>query len=169
MALKKFAGLGTALAVAALLWGSVAASVSAQTPPYSAYGTGATAGDEIAAWIDGVVCGETTVDAAGEWVIFVEAGGDCGAADGDTIMFSVNGEVAEETATWSAGGVPDDVAAGIMLTIADAGTTDPAPDPADTGNAGLMGSAGTSMALVLALGVFAAALVAGGRTAVRRS
>lgn len=37
------------------------------------------------------------------------------------------------------------------------------------GRAGLLGSTGTSMALVLALGVFAAAMVAGGRTATRRS
>ena len=39
----------------------------------------------------------------------------------------------------------------------------------ESGNAGLLGSTGTSMALVLALGVFAAAMVAGGRTATRRS
>lgn len=41
--------------------------------------------------------------------------------------------------------------------------------PRETGNAGLLGSTGTSVALVLALGVFAAAMVAGGRTATRRS
>ena len=44
-----------------------------------------------------------------------------------------------------------------------------APAPAKTGNAGLIGSTGTSMALVLVLGVFALTLVAGARTATRKS
>lgn len=39
--------------------------------------------------------------------------------------------------------------------------------PAQTGNAGLLGTTGTSIALVLVLGVFAATMVAGARTATR--
>ena len=55
------------------------------------------------------------------------------------------------------------------LTVAAGGAAPAAPAPAKTGNAGLLGSTGTSMALVLVLGVFALTLVAGARTATRKS
>lgn len=168
--IRKMAGLSTAMALTAILFGAFAASASAQTPPFTAYGTGLTAGDTVSASIDGDACGEATVDADGNWLIYVEAGGDCAPVDGDTISFAINGEAAAETATYSAGGAPADVANGIDLTVADGGDGDgETPEPAPTGNAGLLGSTGTSMALVLALGVFAAAMVAGGRTATRRN
>ncbi len=169
--IRKMAALGTAMAVAAVLFGAFAASANAQTPPFTAYGTGLTAGDVVTATIGGDACGEATVDADGNWLIYVEAGGDCAPVAGDEINFAINGEAANETATYSAGGAPADVANGISLTLADGGDggETPAPGPSDTGNAGLLGSTGTSMALVLALGVFAAAMVAGGRTATRRN
>ncbi len=171
--IRKMAALGTAMAVAAVLFGAFAASANAQTPPFTAYGTGLTAGDTVTASIDGNACGEATVDADGNWLIYVEAGGDCAPVDGDTINFAINGEAAAETATYTPGGAPADVANGIDLTVdadgGDDGDDGAAPDPSDTGNAGLLGSTGTSMALVLALGVFAAAMVAGGRTATRRN
>lgn len=168
--IRKMAALGTAMAVAAVLFGAFAASANAQTPPFTAYGTGLTPGDVVTASIDGNACGEATVDADGNWLIYVEAGGDCAPVAGDVINFAINGEAANETATYSAGGAPADVANGISLTVADGGDGGtPAPEPSDTGNAGLLGSTGTSMALVLALGVFAAAMVAGGRTATRRN
>lgn len=166
--IRKLAGLGTAFAVAAVLFGATSASANAQTPPFTAYGTGLTAGAVVGAWIGDTACGEATVDADGNWLIYVEAAGDCAPVDGDEISFTVDGAAAAETAVYSAGGAPADVANGISLTVAD-GTATPAPEPADTGNGGLLGSTGTSMALVLALGVFAAAMVAGGRTATRRS
>ena len=53
-----------------------------------------------------------------------------------------------------------------VLTVAAGGTT---PAPAATGNAGLFGTTGTSMALIVVLGVFAATMVAGARTATRRN
>jgi hypothetical protein len=165
--IRKIAGLGTAFAVAAVLFGAFAASANAQTPPFTAYGTGLTAGAVVGAWIGDTACGEATVDADGNWLIYVEAGGDCAPVDGDEIAFTIDAAATNETAVYSAGGAPADVANGISLTLAEA--EEPAPEPAETGSAGLLGSTGTSMALVLALGVFAAAMVAGGRTATRRS
>lgn len=167
--IRKIAGLSAAMAVAAVLFGAISASANAQTPPFTAYGTGLTAGAVVGAWIGETACGEATVDADGNWLIYVEASGDCAPVDGDEISFTIDGAAAAETAVYSAGGAPADVANGISLTVADAGTGTPAPGPAETGSAGLLGSTGTSMALVLALGVFAAAMVAGGRTATRRS
>ena len=163
--IRKMTALGTALAMAAVLFGAFAASASAQAVPFTAYGSGLTAGDTVGAWVGGVACGETTVDADGNWVLQISSTDPCAPTAGSEIAFSINGVTANETATFAEGGTPADVAAGITLT-AGAGET---PAPAETGNAGLLGSTGTSMALVLALGVFAAAMVAGGRTATRRS
>lgn len=169
--IRKMAALGTAMALTAILFGAFSASVNAQTPPFTAYGTGLDAGDEVTAIVDGADCGSATADADGNWLIYVEASGDCAPTDGDEISFTLNGEATNETATYSAGGAPADVANGISLTLADDDGDDngETPTPAPTGNAGLLGSTGTSMALVLALGVLAAALVAGGRTATRRN
>ena len=59
---------------------------------------------------------------------------------------------------------------GLALTAAAGGAAPaPAPAPGKTGNAGLVGSTGTSMALILVLGTFALTLVAGARLATRRS
>lgn len=165
--MKKAMGIGTAFAVAAVLFASFAASASAQTPPFTAYGTGQTPGATVAALIGTNACGTATVDADGNWLIYVQAGGDCAPVEGDTISFTVNGVAQNETATYTAGGAPADVANGITLTAAAAGGGTPAPTPAPTGNGGFVGTTGTSMALVLALGAFAAAMVAGARTATR--
>lgn len=165
--IRKMAALGTAMAVAAVLFGAFAASANAQVPPFTAYGTGLESGAVVEAWIGDDACGEATVDGDGNWLIYVQAGGDCAPVDGDEISFTIDGDATNETATYSAGGAPEDVAEGISLTVDDSGPE--APTPGETGSAGLLGSTGTSMALVLALGVFAAALVAGGRTATRRS
>ena len=163
--IRKMTALGTALALAAVLFGAFSASASAQAVPFTAYGSGLTAGDTVGAWVGGVACGETTVDADGNWVLQISSTDPCAPTAGSEIAFSINGVTANETATFAEGGTPADVATGITLTPG-AGET---PAPAETGNAGLLGSTGTSMALVLALGVFAAAMVAGGRTATRRS
>lgn len=166
--IRKMTALGTALAIAAVLFGAFSASASAQAIPFTAYGSGLTAGDTVGAWVGGVVCGETTVDADGNWVLQISSTDPCAPTDGSEIAFSINGVTANGTATFAEGGTPADVAVGITLT-AGAAAAAAAPAPAETGNAGLLGSTGTSMALVLALGVFAAAMVAGGRTATRRS
>ncbi len=82
-----------------------------------------------------------------------------------TVTASAPTMPAAQTVKWTAGGAPADAAKGIALT---AGAAAPAaPAPAKTGDAGLLGTSGTSMALVLMLGIAAAALVAGARTATR--
>lgn len=167
--IRKTAGLGAAVAIAAIMLGTLAASVSAQVPPFRAYGTGLTPGAVVSAHVGGDLCGEAVVDADGNWVMNVpDTGATCAPVAGDEISFQIDGAATNETATWMAGGAPADVATGISLTLAEAAAPE-APAPSPTGNAGLLGSTGTSMALVLALGVFAAAMVAGGRTATRRS
>lgn len=160
--LRKLAGAASLFAVAALMVAAFSASsANAQAAnPMQVFGlTGAGAvveGDVVQAWIGGEVVGTATADAAG-WVIDIQNG-----ANGDEVAFSINGDLAAETVTYEGFGAVE-----VALTVGEGGGE--APAPAETGNAGLMGSTGTSMALVLALGVFAAAMVAGGRTATRRS
>lgn len=158
--IRKVAGAASLFAVAALVVASFAATSASAQPanPMQVYGVAGSGdvveGDEVAAWINGEIVASTTATAEG-WVIDIQNG-----ANGDEVAFSINGEVAAETVTYEGFG-----AAEVTLTIPEGET----PTPAETGNAGLMGSAGTSLALVLALGVFAVALAAGGRTAIRRS
>jgi hypothetical protein len=160
--IRKMAGAASLFAVAALMVASFAASSANAQPanPMQVFGlTGSgdvAAGDTIGAWIGGVQIGTATADANG-WVIDIQNG-----TNGDTVAFSINGDLAAETVTYEGFGAAE-------VTLTAAADAPAAPTPAETGNAGLMGSTGTSMMLVLALGVFAAALVAGGRTATRRS
>ena len=107
--------------------------------------------------------GTATVDASGNWSIDIQAGGTANVANGDKVTFTLDGKAANESVTFQAGQFP--APPGIKLTAAPAGAA--APAPAKTGNAGLFGTTGTSMALVMVLGVFAATMVAGARTATR--
>ena len=164
--LKKMSGLGIALAAAALLFSSLATTVTAQTPPFVAYGTGATSGDAIVVLVGGASAGTATADADGNWGPVNVDG-----ASGDAITFTVNGTDAEQSATWSSGGTPSDVAAGFVLTVAGSASSaapaaPAAPAPSDTGNAGLVAT-GSSSALMLLTGAFAASMVAGARFATR--
>ena len=164
--LKKMSGLGIALAAAALLFSSLATTVTAQTPPFVAYGTGATSGDAIVVLVGGASAGTATADADGNWGPVNVDG-----ASGDAITFSVNGTDAEQSATWSSGGTPSDVAAGFVLTVAGSASSaapaaPAAPAPSDTGNAGLVAT-GSSSALMLLMVAFAASMVAGARFATR--
>jgi len=162
---RKFLGLGIAFAAAAVLFSAFAASATAQTPPYTAYGIGQAAAAKIGANIAGKACGaDATADAQGNWKITIGTDAACAPKEGDTVAFTINGAAAAQTVKWTAGGAPADAAKGIALT---AGAAAPAPAPAKTGDAGLLGSTGTSMALVLMMGIAAAALVAGARTATR--
>lgn len=168
--IRKMVALGTAVVLATMMFGALSTAVHAQTPPFTAYGTGQKAGSVVTAWIGTKQCASATVDASGNWLLYVDSS--CPAVEGDKIAFQIDGKATNETATYTAGGAPADVAKGITLTLAAGGgatATATTPAPSKTGNAGLLGSTGTSMALVLALGVFAAAMVAGGRTATRRS
>ena len=164
--LKKMSGLGIALAAAALLFSSLATTVTAQTPPFVAYGTGATSGDAIVVLVGGASAGTATADADGNWGPVNVDG-----ASGDAITFTVNGTDAKESATWSSGGTPSDVAAGFVLTVAGSASSaapaaPAAPAPSDTGNAGLVAT-GSSSALMLLIVAFAASTVAGARFATR--
>ena len=183
--MRKAGHLTAALAVALGLLVASAASVHAQGP-YTAYGVGLAAGDTVVASVGGAECASTTADADG-WILAIESSAMCSPSDGDTINFSLNGEAAEETATWTAGGTPAtagyDAETGITLTVMamDTGTGDgdgadtgmgdgdgAAPGPSDTGHAGLVTSGtGTSLALLLLLGVLTASLAAGARVATR--
>jgi hypothetical protein len=166
MTLRKTLALSAAFVVAVALFGALSTSASAQAAPFTAYGTGATAGDEIGIWAGSTLCTTATVDSSGNWgpVQVGESLGDCSFADGDTISFSVNGAVADESETWAAQGAPADRANGTTLTV----TGGEAPVPGPTGNAGLASSdAGTSSIVALLLAAFAVAMVAGGRAATR--
>ncbi len=163
------ARLGFAAALLALLLGPLALgfhTAHAQGPDVAQYyGTGLAEGDTVAAWIDGTECASTTVNAAGEWIVQVREA-DCSAEDGATVSFSVNGDAAEQTATWSAGDSSE-----VTLTVAampDDGAMPDLPAEPDTGNAGLVGSAGSSSLLALALGSLALAGLAAARLATRR-
>ena len=163
---RTFMSMGVAFAAAAVLFSAFAVSASAQTPPYTAYGIGQKADAKITANVAGKSCGAgATVDATGNWKITIATTDACAPKDGDVISFAIDGAAAKETVKFSAGGAPADAAKGIALTAG--GTATAAPAPAKTGDAGLLGTSGTSMALVLMMGIAAAALVAGARTATR--
>ena len=117
------------------------------------------------------------------WVLSADDGAEClklvrsyfESLDGKTKPanpMDPNGPALTYAATYTPGGAPDDVANGSDLTVGDGGDVGDGgvgAERSDAGTGGLLGSTGTSMALVLALGVFAAAMVAGGRTATRRN
>jgi hypothetical protein len=167
--LRKTLALSAVLAVAVALFGSLATTASAQSPPFSAYGTGAADGDAIAILAGSTECATATADASGQWgpVQLDAAVGDCVFAAGDTISFSLNGTVAEQTETWAVGGAPANAATGTVLTVAAVADPVAAPAPADTGNAGLAQSTSTSSIATLLLAAFAVVVVAGGRVASR--
>jgi hypothetical protein len=57
------------------------------------------------------------VDAAGNWVLYVAATDPCAPKEGSTITFRLDGQTTSQTATFTAGGAPSDVANGISLTV----------------------------------------------------
>ena len=169
-----------ALLIGPMLFG--ASSALAQGAPANYYGGGLAEGDAVTASVDGAECGSATADASGGWLISIGADNDCGAVDGSTVNFAVNGEAAQQSVVYAAGGTPDDIANGITLTVAEAmpePVVEPTPAvddedddtmvvPPDVGNAGLVAQSGTSALAVLALGVLALAGVAGARTVTGR-
>ena len=179
--LRKTLALSAAFAVAVSLFGAVTTTANAAGVPFTAYGTGATAGDEIGIKSGSTLCESVTADASGNWgpVSVGESLGDCSFAEGDAISFSLNGADADQSETWKAAGAPADVATGTVLTVTvvetmpetetDDDVTVPAvPVPGPTGNAGLFSSdAGTSTIAALLLAVMATVVVAGGRAATR--
>ena len=165
--IRKISLVGAAAVAALMLMSTVALSTaSAQAAlPYKAYGAGLTTVTTVEAWKGTTSVGKATV-AAGNWSIDIQPGGTANVANGDKITFTIDGKAANESVTFQSGQFP--APPGLALTVAAGGTTPATPGPAKTGNAGLFGTTGTSMALVLVFGVFAATMVAGARTATRR-
>ena len=179
------ARLGFAVALFALLLGPLAfgtQSAHAQAGPNVAsyYGTGLSEGDTVGVTLDGAECASTMADADGNWLVSVGASDACALEDGSTVGFTLNGDAAEQTETWSGGGGPANPD-GITLTVAampddsddampgdDDAMPDAMPEEPDTGNAGLVQSAGSSSLLALVLGSLAVAGIAGARVATRR-
>ncbi len=154
--LVRVGSLAGLLAVAFLSASIFASSAHAQNPPATMYGT-AKAGDKVEALVGGRVCATATAGADGFWMMQIAEGGACGAKDGDTISFTLNGAAAAQTETWKAGGAPKTVATGVALSAS--GVV-----PPKTGNAGLLPTGGASSPwFALMLGAFALAGLAGAR------
>lgn len=166
--LRKMAAPFAALAVAALLFGAYATTADAQVPPFTAYGSGLTAGDTVEAWANGMSCGSATVDADGNWLLQIGSDAPCAPAEGDELTFTLNGEATAAAEIFKAGGAPSDVAGGITLVPITGDTDGETPAPADTGNAGFLTENSTGLASMLALGAFALLAVGGARAATRR-
>ena len=170
--IRKFAMVGVAAVAALMLMSFVASTASAQAAlPFKAFGSGLKAGQVVTAVEGGINVGTATVDAGGNWQIDIQPGGPAATKAGDTVNFAIDGKAATQTIIWQSGQFTPPP--GLALTVAAAAAAPApapaAPAPAKTGNAGLLGSTGTSMALGLVLGVFALTLVAGARTATRKS
>ena len=165
---RKFAMVGVAAVAALMLMSTVALSTaSAQAAlPYKAYGSGLKAAAVVEAFKGTASVGKATVDATGNWSLDIQPAGTAAVANGDAITFKLDGASVTQTVTFQGGQFP--APPGLALTVGAApAPAKAAPAPAKTGNAGLFGTTGTSMALVVVLGVFAATMVAGARTATR--
>lgn len=144
-AIRQLAGLGMALvAVAVLTATTVAPAAAQQAAPYTAYGIGLKAGAMIGANIGGRSCGPAVaVTAAGTWLMSISVTSACAPGAGDVVSFSVDGQPAEQTVTWSEGGAPANPATGIALTVA---APKPAAAPAAGGFSGTISPSGVSLA-----------------------
>lgn len=153
-------------AVALMLFATVA---SAQTPPFTVYGTGLTAGDTVEAFIGTASCGTATADASGQWQMQIASNAACSPTDGAAVTFTLNGAATMASETYKAGGAPADVANGVTLTVSATATpTATTPAPAATGNAGFLVGHSTGLASMLALAAFAVIAVGGARAATKR-
>ena len=175
---NRLARLGFVAALFALLLGPLvfgAQTALAHPTEATYYGSDQEPGTTISASIDGETCGSFETEDDGSWVIRIDEG-DCNgnAVEGATVNFHIGDALAAESVTWA----PADVQ---VLALTPAPEPEPAPEPddgmddkdedkmgtpdePDTGNAGFAtGSGPSSMFLVLALGVLAAAGVAGAR------
>lgn len=114
------------LAPAVFTAGPVAAQ--SRDLPAEYYGaSGLQDGDVVVASIGDEECGSSTVT-GGVWSISVQPDACNGAAvSGAIVTFTVNGELADQTAPWEGGYAPDDVANGIALTVGGGGPDLPEP------------------------------------------
>ena len=179
-----------ALLLGPLVFGAQTALAHPNQATY--WGGGQEPGTTISASIGGETCDSFETDRDGFWVLYIEWG-DCNgnAVEGATVHFHIGDALAAETATWTElaelelaltlaptdgdgmdDGMDDTDATddGMDDTDATDDTEGMTPgDKGDTGHAGFAAASGTSsMLLVLALGVLAAAGVAGARTVTGR-
>ncbi|TAK76124.1 MAG: hypothetical protein EPO16_07765 [Dehalococcoidia bacterium] len=135
---RPVAGLAIALVAAMALFSAFATSASAQAVPYVAYGINQKAGAVIAANVAGRSCGgDSVVSAEGNWRIAIAATAACAPREGDVVSFTIDGVAAEQTISWTAGGAPTNLAAGIALT--------PKPRPAGGAFSGSVAPVGVSI------------------------
>ena len=188
---KGLTRLGGVVAIAALLLGlglASAPSAHAQAP-VSLWGEAPAGDSAIAAWVNGTECKDATVEADASsstgyfWAVQIDDG-ECEASAGSEITFSVDGNAADQSVTFSPG-----LATEVTLTVMDMGDGDDGMDDgddgmddgmddgddgmdievADVGNAGLASTTSAGHALALGLGVLAVAMLAGGRLVTGRS
>ena len=125
-----------AAALLALMVGPMlfsASSALAQGAPANYYGAGLTEGAVVTASIEGGECASATVDADGGWAVSIGADNDCNPTAGATVAFAIDGDDAEQTMSYEAGGLPANVATGITLTVAAMPDTAPVDDTDDDG------------------------------------
>ncbi len=128
-----------AVLLGATLAGSPAAAPSAHaqnTPPAVYFGV-TTPGAEVAAYIGGQLCGSTTADAAGEWVVLIPDDAGCVPSDGAVVEFTLDGQAATETEIWNVGVGPADPVFGTPLTVGPGGGT---PGPGSPGDGVIVGT-----------------------------
>ena len=187
---KGLTRLGGVVAIAALLLGLGLASAPAAhaQAPVSLWGEAPAADSVIVAWVDGGECETAAVEADASsstgyfWAVQIDDG-ECEASAGSEIGFSVDGNVANETVTFSAG-----LAQAVTLTYdMDMGEPTGPMEPTEptepmeptepetevmapeTGNAGFAATTSSSHALALGLGALAVAMLAGARSVTGRS
>ena len=202
---KGLTRLGGVVAIAALMLGLGLASVPtahAQNVAMTLYGPAESADTQVVVSVDGAECTTASVSESGDgflWLATVGGDDGCEASPGSEITFTVDGNAANETVSFEAGGAPEDVANGITLTVSmddgDMGDGDGDMDdgdmddgdmddgdmddgdmddgmtvePPDTGNAGFAATSSSSHALALGLGALAVAMLAGARSVTGRS
>lgn len=89
-------------------------------PPAIYYGFGLDPGEVVAAFntrtgCEEIVCEQAEVNGDGFWVMRIAGDNVCGPQPGDTVIFAIGGEAVDHTESWISGGVPADVARGIVL------------------------------------------------------
>ncbi len=167
---KGLTRLGGVVALAALLLSAglaSAPSAHAQAPTLL-WGPAPAADSVIVASVDGVVCETAAVDAATSvWFVQIDDG-ECGAAAGSEITFTVDGNAANETVAWSPGLASEVTLTYDMGSMGETPTETMTPKPPETGNAGLAGTSSSSPWLALGLGALAVAMLAGARSVTGR-
>jgi len=159
----------SALAALVLSMGLVFSSTANAQAPMTVFGEAA-ASDTVGILVDGKACKNASIKADASsstgsiFLGYVDLG-ECSAAAGSSIGFSLNGSTTSASLTWRAGGAPSNAKG---LTLASTGVA--APTVPSTGNAGFLVSQGSSNAwLVLALGLMTVGLIGSTRMVSNRS